>query len=61
MNGSRTLNSCLVGREIDLKTAQVYLGEVGQSEAIRWMDILHGKQAKYINFPVERQSLGAAY
>lgn len=27
----------------DLKTTQVYLGKVSDSEAIRWMDVLHGK------------------
>jgi integrase len=30
-------------RHQDLKTTQVYLGKVSDSEAIRWMDILHGK------------------
>jgi integrase/recombinase XerD len=30
-------------RHADLKTTQVYLGKVSDSEAIRWMDILHGK------------------
>jgi integrase/recombinase XerD len=30
-------------RHKDLKTTQVYLGKVSDSEAIRWMDILHGK------------------
>jgi hypothetical protein len=27
----------------DLKTTQVYLNKVGDSEASRWMNILHGK------------------
>ena len=27
----------------DLKTTQVYLGKINDTEAIRWMDILHGK------------------
>jgi len=27
----------------DLKTTQVYLGKINDSEAIRWMDMLHGK------------------
>ena len=27
----------------DLKTTQIYLGKVSGHEAIRWMDILHGK------------------
>ena len=27
----------------DLKTTQAYLGRVTESEAIRWMDVLHGK------------------
>ena len=30
-------------RHRDLKTTQVYLGKVSDTEAIRWMDILHGK------------------
>jgi hypothetical protein len=30
-------------RRQDLKTTQVYLGKINDTEAIRWMDILHGK------------------
>jgi len=30
-------------RHQDLKTTQVYLGRISDTEAIRWMDILHGK------------------
>jgi integrase/recombinase XerD len=30
-------------RHHDLKTTQVYLGKITDSEAIRWMDVLHGK------------------
>jgi len=30
-------------RHQNLKTTQIYLGKVSDSEAIRWMDILHGK------------------
>jgi integrase len=30
-------------RHHDLKTTQVYLGKITDSEAIRWMDMLHGK------------------
>jgi integrase/recombinase XerD len=30
-------------RHQDLKTTQAYLGKVTESEAIRWMDVLHGK------------------
>ena len=30
-------------RHEDLKTTQLYLGRVSDSEAIPWMDILHGK------------------
>ena len=30
-------------RHQNLKTTQVFLGKVSDSEAIRWMDILHGK------------------
>ena len=35
--------SKLLLRHQNLKTTQVYLGKVSDSEAIRWMDILHGK------------------
>lgn len=30
-------------RHQDLKTTQVYLGKISDTEAIRWMDVLHGK------------------
>jgi integrase/recombinase XerD len=30
-------------RHHDLKTTQLYLGKINDSEAIRWMDVLHGK------------------
>ena len=30
-------------RHQNLKTTRVYLGKVSEGEAIRWMDILHGK------------------
>jgi integrase len=30
-------------RHHDLKTTQVYLRKINDSEAIRWMDVLHGK------------------
>ncbi len=30
-------------RHHDLKTTQVYLGKINDSEAIRWLDMLHGK------------------
>jgi integrase len=30
-------------RHQDLRTTQIYLGKVSESEAIRWMDVLHGK------------------
>ncbi len=36
--------SKVILRHQDLKTTQSYLGKVSDSEAIRWMDILHGKQ-----------------
>ena len=32
-------------RHHDLKTTQVYLGKINDSEAIRWMDVLHAKIA----------------
>ncbi|HBH86855.1 MAG TPA: site-specific integrase [Syntrophaceae bacterium] len=35
--------SKVILRHRDLKTTQVYLGKISDSEAIRWMDILHGK------------------
>jgi len=35
--------SKVILRHQDLKTTQAYLGKVSESEAIRWMDILHGK------------------
>lgn len=35
--------SKVILRHQDLKTTQVYLGKVSDSEAIRWMDILHEK------------------
>jgi integrase/recombinase XerD len=35
--------SKVILRHQDLKTTQVYLGKIDNSEAIRWMDILHGK------------------
>ena len=35
--------SKVILRHQDLKTTQVYLGKMTDSEAIRWMDILHGK------------------
>jgi integrase len=35
--------SKVILRHHDLKTTQVYLGKVSESEALRWMDILHGK------------------
>ena len=33
--------SKVILRHQDLKTAQAYLGRVTESEAIRWMDVLH--------------------
>ena len=35
--------SKVILRHQNLKTTQIYLGKVSESEAIRWMDILHGK------------------
>jgi integrase len=35
--------SKVILRHQDLKTTQVYLGKINDSEAIRWLDILHGK------------------
>jgi integrase len=35
--------SKVILRHQDLKTTQSYLGNVSEVEAIRWMDILHGR------------------
>jgi len=35
--------SKVILRHQDLKTTQAYLGKITDSEAIRWMDILHGR------------------
>jgi hypothetical protein len=35
--------SKIILRHQDLKTTQIYLGKVSESEAIRRMNILHGK------------------
>jgi len=35
--------SKVILRHQDLKTTQVYLGKVTESEAIHWMDVLHGR------------------
>jgi integrase/recombinase XerD len=35
--------SKVILRHQDLKTTQVYLGKISDSEAIRWMDNLHEK------------------
>jgi integrase/recombinase XerD len=35
--------SKVILRHQDLKTTQSYLGKVSETEAIRWMDILHGR------------------
>ncbi len=35
--------SMVILRHQGLKTTQIYLGKVSKHEAIRWMDILHGK------------------
>jgi integrase/recombinase XerD len=35
--------SKVILRHQDLKTTQVYLGKISDAEAIRWMDVLHGR------------------
>jgi integrase/recombinase XerD len=35
--------SKVILRHQDLKTAQMYLGKINEVEALRWMDVLHGK------------------
>ena len=35
--------SQIILRHQDLKTTQMYLGRISEAEALRWMDVLHGK------------------
>ncbi len=35
--------SQLLLRHQDLKTTQMYVGKISDTEALRWMDVLHGK------------------
>ena len=35
--------SKIILRHQDLKTTQMYLGRISEAEALRWMDVLHGK------------------
>jgi integrase len=42
-NGVPLEISKVILRHRDLKTTQAYLGRVAESEAIRWMDVLHGR------------------
>jgi len=35
--------SKMIFRHQDLKTTQMYLGRISETEALRWMDVLHGK------------------
>jgi len=35
--------SKVILRHQDLKTTQIYLGKISDTEAIRWMDVLHGR------------------
>jgi integrase len=37
------ISAKVILRHQDLKTTQTYLGRVTESEAIRWMDLLHGR------------------
>jgi integrase/recombinase XerD len=32
----------------EMKTTQVYLGKVSDSEAIRWMNVLHNEPIQYV-------------
>jgi integrase/recombinase XerD len=41
--GPLEIISKVILRHQDLKTTHVYLGRVSDAEAIRWMDVLHGK------------------
>jgi len=38
--------SKVILRHQDLKTTQMYLGRISEAEALRWMDVLHGKSTK---------------
>ena len=35
--------SKILVRHQDLKTTQMYLGRISEAEALRWVDMLHGK------------------
>ena len=35
--------SKIILRHQDLKTTQMYLGRISETEALRWMDVLHSK------------------
>ena len=35
--------SKVILRHQDLTTTQMYLGRISEAEAVRWMDVLHGK------------------
>jgi hypothetical protein len=35
--------SKVILRHQNLKATLVYLGRIGEAEALRWMDVLHGK------------------
>jgi integrase len=35
--------SKVILRHQDLKTTQMYLGRISETEALHWMDVLHGK------------------
>jgi integrase/recombinase XerD len=35
--------SKVILRHQDLKTTRMYLGKISEVEALRWMDVLHGK------------------
>jgi len=37
------ISKVILRHQDDLKTTQVYLGKISDTEAIRWMDILHGR------------------
>ena len=35
--------SKVILRHQDFKTTQMYLGRISEAEALRWMDVLHGR------------------
>ena len=62
--------SKVILRHQDLKTAQMHLGRISVAEALRWMDLLHGKVVRLCRslmvrdrvmtgIPQERRKIGS--